>query len=319
MSRQNRSAISDPSFFSKITAGTGKTLSKEEDDELFFEKGKRNSGKLKFEGKDKIILVGEKGESDIHIDLGNARNIVRKLRDRHATDYINNLQGEVKEDFLSLHDLINVLHGTPAYKYIHDMIVSEFRCVEDNRYRIGTVGAFFCECQQPSDFPGNKSCSLGCLLGLKPKNTCKGYYPCQYTCLIYNGDGTFAILHRVTDVSQAYIFVNDQLSFRGLTFREVEKLEGLGISEVKIVKHSDGLSYQEVSSDFVPVRRLLVAGTSQKSNSNASIQSYGKSNGKSSLHIFVIILLFLLLLAAAYFIYIEYKDQGWLNGWFSGY
>jgi hypothetical protein len=137
--------------------------------------------------------------------------------------------------------------------------------------------------------------------------------------LIYNGDGTFAILHRVTDVSQAYIFVNDQLSFRGLTFREVEKLEGLGISEVKIVKHSDGLSYQEVSSDFVPVRRLLVAGTSQKSNSNASIQSYGKSNGKSSLHIFVIILLFLLLLAAAYFIYIEYKDQGWLNGWFSGY
>jgi len=304
MTKNKRSIILDSSHFRDIRVGKSSNFFFDEE-ESFYEKGRKKDSKVRFEGKDKIVLSGKKGEADIEIDLGSARKITRKLRDHHATDNISDLRGDIKEKFLSLHDLIEVLANTPAYRYLHEMITSEFRCADEHRYRIGTVGAYFCECQQPSDFPGNQSCSLGCLLGLHPEGGCKGYYPCEYTCVIYNGDQILSTVHRVMDNKQAYIFVNDKFHFSGLTNAEIAKLESMGIEEVKVVKHSDGLSYQEVSSDFISCHRLRIALPASKRNAKSS----GKTSRAYNDHrvtiagIVLVIILLIVLFGGGYYYY----------------
>ncbi len=267
MKKIRRSAM-DPSYFQEVGVGNVKYTSNEE--ESYYEKGKKSDPDIRFEG-DTLIVVGKKGENDMHIDLGGARKIVQTLRNDYAATHIKELRGDIKKKFVELHDMIEVLFGTSAYKHVHEMILSEFHCNNDHRFAIGTVGAYFCECQSSSNFPGNKTCSLGCLLGLHPEG-CEGTYPCEYTCIVYNGDETFSVLRRVTDVHQAYLFVNDKLHFSGLTAPEVKKLQNMGVEEVKVVKHSDGLSYQEVSSNFVRVDRLRVirSASPQKRSSAAS-------------------------------------------------
>lgn len=302
MTKSRRSLILDSSYFRDIRVGKVNNFFFDEE-ESFYDKGHKKDSKVRFEGKDKIILSGKKGEADIEIDLGNARNITRKLRDHHATDYIKDLRGDIKEKFLSLHDLIEVLSNTPAYKYLHEMITSEFRCVDEHRYRIGTVGAYFCECQQPNDFPGNKSCSLGCLLGIHPEGGCKGYYPCEYTCIIYNGDQSLTVVHRVIGTKQAYLFVNDKFNFRGLTNAEITKLEGMGIEEVKVVKHSEGLSYQEVSSDFIPCHHLRLSSPASNGNGGNGSFGYGYGNYGSAAAAILVILLLILLIGGGYYYY----------------
>lgn len=304
MTKSRRSLILDSSHFRDIRVGKASNFFFDEE-ETFYEKGRKKDPKVRFEGKDKIVLSGKKGEADIEIDLGNARKITRKLRDHHATDNISDLRGDVKEKFLSLHDLVEVLSNTPAYRYLHEMITSEFRCADEHRYRIGTVGAYFCECQQPSDFPGNQSCSLGCLLGLHPEGGCKGYYPCEYTCVIYNGDQSLTVVHRVMDTKQAYIFVNDKFNFYGLTNTEITKLESMGIEEVKVVKHSDGLSYQEISSDFIPCHNLRIAAAPVKrGNSNAKGDFAGHNNycGAAAAAVLIVLLL-IILIGGGYYYY----------------
>ena len=307
MTKSKRSVIWDSSHFRDIRVGKVNNFFFDEE-ETFYEKGHKKDSKVRFQGKDKIILSGKKGEADIEIDLGNARKITRKLRDHHATDYISDLRGDVKEKFLSLHDLIEVLSNTPAYSYLHEMITSEFHCAGEHRYRIGTIGAYFCECQQPSDFPGNQSCSLGCLLGLHPEGGCKGYYPCEYTCVIYNGDQSLNVVHRVMDTKQAYLFVNDKFTFRGLTRTEVTKLEGMGIEEVKVVKHSDGLSYQEVSSSFISCHRLLLAANARSENSGGRVSGFGHSDHSGAAAIIIVILLLILLIGGGFYLYKQNRE-----------
>ena len=137
------------------------------------------------------------------------------------------------------------------------MIRSEFGCNKEHSFKMGTVGAYFCECKSENTFPGNRSCSLGCLLGSKSIG-CDTDYPCEYTCISYNGDGNYSTVYEVEGVKQAYLFVNDKFKFDGIYPGEYKYFSNIGVEEVKIVKHSDGLSYQEITSNFIPVRNLIL-------------------------------------------------------------
>lgn len=299
MTKSKRPSM-DPSYFRKIRVGETHNFfyDSEKEEEVFYEKGKKKDSKVHFQGKDTLVIVGKEGETDMHIDMGSARRIVKNLHNHYATDYIKDLKDDVKKQFVTLHELIEAVSGTPAYEYLHEMITSEFRCADEHRFRIGTVGAYFCECQSSDDFPGNQSCSLGCLLGVHPEGGCKGYYPCEYTCVVYNGDETLNALHRVTDVDQAYLFVNDKFAFHGLTSSEVHQLQALGVNRVKVVKHSDGLSYQEVSADFIPVERLRLAHLYEPSTSVSHKKS---SNSGVAVAVIVIVILLLLIFGGWYY------------------
>jgi hypothetical protein len=256
MPKTRRSLITDPSFFKDIkgSQNTPNRNSFFQQEETFSDKGTDSS--VVFENEDVILLRGSSGEADIRIDLANARNMIRDLRDNWATSLVKDLTGPAKENFLSLVELAQVLQQTPAYSYLHELITREFNCESERRYRINTVGAYFCECQQSTNFPGNNACSLGCLTGLQPEEGCRGFYPCDHACLVYNGQDSFTMLNSDMDRKQCYLFVSDQIDFQGLSSGEVQSIRDMGVESVKIVKHSEGLSYQEISSDFVNVERL---------------------------------------------------------------
>ena len=272
MRKNERNGV-DPSYFCELEAEGGDVVENEE----FYEKGKKrksDDGDIHMENDDVLVLPGERGESDMHVDMASARKIVKDLHENYANVAVKTLSGESKRQFLTLHEVIEALKGTEAHKYIHDMIISEFQCNHDHHFKIGTVGAYFCECKSDNTFPGNKSCSLGCLLGME-NGGCKTEYPCEYTCISYNGDGGYSTLYEVEGVAKAYLFVNDKFTFEGIYPGEYKYFRKLGIEEVKIVKHSDGLSYQEITSDFVPVRNLILQGNSvnnvEEVESNAAV------------------------------------------------
>lgn len=276
--KKSRHSKMDPSFFTDIRVGdeTINPLPSESEqsstpEEEFYKKGK--DSEIRWVNDDTLVLAGDKGESDIHIDLGGAKNIVKKLRDNYLEVKIKDLNGETKKKFTELHELLEVLRETSAYEHLHNMIIKEFKCKKNKSYQIGTVGAYFCGCHSENKFPGNKSCSLNCLLGMHPEG-CNGYYPCEYTCLIYNGDETFSILHKSENHKQAYVFVNHNFLFVGFTPIEVKRLKTLGIDQVKIVQHSEGLSYQEVSSDFIKVDDLRVVMSVNKGINYTQPKSY---------------------------------------------
>jgi len=248
----------DPSYF--CTEDSQEIENNSEEKEEFYEKGGKVDLPIKevhLTNEDILVLPGEKGESDVHVDIGSARKIVKDLHNNYAEYEIKNLSGESKKQFLTLHEVIEALRGTQAYEYIRDMIRSEFGCEQDHRFKMGTVGSYFCECKSENNFPGNRSCSLGCLLGLKSIG-CDTDYPCEYTCISYNGDGNYSTIYKADGVKQAYLFVNDKFKFEGLYPGEYKYFSKIGVEEVKIVKHSDGLSYQEITSDFIPVRNLIL-------------------------------------------------------------
>lgn len=309
MSSGRRNGV-DPSYFcedneiedaeiedTEIEDGNG-------DQEEFYEKGSKHrvSHEVHMTGDDVLVLPGEKGESDIHVDIGSARKIVRDLHDNYANSAVKSLSGEAKKQFLTLHEVIEALKGTDAQKYIRDMIISEFRCNHDHHFKIGTVGAYFCKCKGENNFPGNQSCSLGCLLG-SDGMTCESDYPCEYTCISYNGDGGYSTLYEVEDAKQAYLFVNDKFKFEGVHSGEYKYFEKLGIEEVKIVKHSDGLSYQEITSDFIPVRNLILQG-------NLAVQTEGEAEESNATIAVIVIILLILLFAGAGGWYYYKKGEG---------
>lgn len=298
MKRRRRSGI-DPTYFQNIRVGNVEIVEEQDKEEIFYEKGK--STKVKIVDDDTMILLGGEGEENAEINIGGARKIVRELRDKYAEVPTKDLTKDMKKKFKKVHELLSMLRDTPAYEYLHKMVVEEFHCKNDHHYRIGTVGAYFCECQAHSDFPGNKSCSLGCLLGMHPEGGCDGYYPCEYTCLIYNGDETFGVLNIAKDVNQAYVFVNHTFHFMGFTLNEVKSLRNMGVKEVKVVKHSEGLSYQEVSVDFVPVDKLCLVRTS----SNGT-----KSSELSYATILLIIIVIIVIIALIYGGWYYYKNGG---------
>lgn len=71
-----------------------------EEKEEFYEKGGKEDLSLKevyLTEEDILVLPGEKGESDIHVDIGSARKIVKDLHDNYAEYNIKNLSGECKK------------------------------------------------------------------------------------------------------------------------------------------------------------------------------------------------------------------------------
>lgn len=293
MDNRRRNGV-DPSYFCVEDVET-KDVNIEDNNnqEEFYDKGVKKlhtSNEVHMTDGDVLILPGEKGESDIHVDIGSARKIVRYLHDKYANSTVKSLSGEAKKRFLTLHEVIEALKGTDAQIYIRDMIISEFKCNHDHHFKIGTVGAYFCKCKGESNFPGNQSCSLGCLLG-SDGMTCENDRPCEYTCISYNGDGVYSNLYEVKDVKQAYLFVNDKFKFEGIHPGEYKYFEKLGIEEIKIVKHSDGLSYQEITSDFVPVRNLIL-------QNNLAAQTNGEVIEESSVTIAIIVIIVLIILFA---------------------
>jgi len=263
--RSDRRSEVDPSYFCNEEVDEIDEIDEvqeveEGEEEEFYEKGSKSrhsSKEVHLTSDDVLVLPGERGENDIHVDIGSARKIVKELHDNYVNTSVKNLSGEAKKQFLTLHEVIEALRGTAAYEYISDMIRSEFGCNHDHHFKMGTVGAYFCECKSENNFPGNKSCSLGCLLGSKGLG-CQTDYPCEYTCISYNGDGGYSTLYEVDGVKQAYLFINDKFKFEGIYPGEYKHFSKLGVEEVKIVKHSDGLSYQEITSDFIPVRNLIL-------------------------------------------------------------
>lgn len=293
MDNRRRNGV-DPSYFC-VEDVESKDVNIEDNNnqEEFYDKGVKKlhtSNEVRMTDDDVLILPGEKGESDIHVDIGSARKIVRYLHDKYANSTVKSLSGEAKKQFLTLHEVIEALKGTDAQKYIRDMIISEFKCNHGHHFKIGTVGAYFCKCKGESSFPGNQSCSLGCLLG-SDGMTCENDRPCEYTCISYNGDGVYSNLYEVKDVKQAYLFVNDKFKFEGIHPGEYKYFEKLGIEEIKIVKHSDGLSYQEITSDFVPVRNLIL-------QNNLAAQTNGEVIEESSVTIAIIVIIVLIILFA---------------------
>lgn len=263
-------------------------------EEVFYEKG--HNSKVECDG-DTIIIYGTQGESDIHIDLAGAKKIVRKLKDKYDTTPIKDLPPSTKKKFEELHELLDAFENTPAYEHIYNMIHEEYKCVRDKHYDMGTVGAYFCECQNSTDFPGTKSCSLGCLLGMHPEGGCDGFYPCEYGCYIYNGDETFTCVNSVKTSEEGYIFVNDKYMFLGFTSREIKHLKGDNIKRVKIVKHSNGLKYQEISSDFVDVDNLRLVKSTSETYKLSSTQN------KNTLMIIIIIVIIAILIFGLWCLY----------------
>jgi len=111
------------------------------------------------------------------------------------------------------------------------------------------------------------------------------------------------VVHRVIGTKQAYLFVNDKFNFRGLTNAEITKLEGMGIEEVKVVKHSEGLSYQEVSSDFIPCHHLRLSSPASNGNGGNGSFGYGYGNYGSAAAAILVILLLILLIGGGYYYY----------------
>jgi hypothetical protein len=309
MPKTRRSLITDPSLFKdiKVSQSTANTNSFFQQEEVFFDKG-GDSGVV-FENEDVILLRGSSGESDIRIDLANARKMIQDLRDNWATSLVKDLSGTAKENFLSLVELAQVLHQTPAYSYLHELITKEFGCDSERRYRINTVGAYFCECQQSTNFPGNNACSLGCLTGLQPEEGCRGFYPCDHACLVYNGHNSFTMLNGDMDRKQCYLFVSDQIDFQGLSSQEVQSIRDMGVESVKIVKHSEGLSYQEISSDFVNVERLShrpdPAPQVYTGHPSSPCEKSHPRDNQGDLLLLVVLILIILLLCGGYYVYMR--------------
>jgi hypothetical protein len=257
--------------------------------------------KIRYQGKDALILVGQNNEADIRIDLKDARRYVQRLRDEYATERIYELDAEGKKAYESIKHLVEALHGTAAYQPLHDIIQEEFQCAEEHRYRLGTVGAYFCECGFTKDFPGNPNCSLGCLAGL---NRNLGDKPCGYTCLTYVGNGNLSLLQSVQGSKDAYLFVDDAFDFRGLRDVEINQLQSLGIQRVKIIRHSEGSSYHEMSH-FNDIHRLHIgyqkpASTSGTKTCKGRSSSSGYAAG---------LLLFLLILFVLVVLWLWYKQR----------
>lgn len=290
MSRKRRVGL-DPSYFCADENDCEDCTKKVEHtvEEEFYEKGSQDSEPY-MNNHDVLVIPGGKGESNIHVDIASARKIVRELHENWAHSAITSLSDEAKKQFLTLHEVIEALKDTDARKFIRDMIVEEFKCEENPHFKLGTVGAYFCECKGENNFPGNKSCSLSCLLGSVGMK-CQNDYPCEYTCISYNGDGSYSTLYQVDSVKQAYLFVNDKFKFEGIQPGEFKYFAKLGVDEVKIVKHSEGLSYQEITSDFIPIRNLIVNGTFSLEDNEAVIDD-------SNVTVAVIVVLILILLFA---------------------
>ena len=89
--------------------------------------------------------------------------------------------------------------------------------------------------------------------------------------------------------------------FLGLTPKEIKGLKNLGVEEVKVVKHSEGLSYQEVSADFIPVENLRLVRSP-----STSVEVSQTSYAGILLVIVVIIVLIALIFGAWYY----YKKGG---------
>lgn len=258
---------------------------------------------IRYEDENTLVIIGQGGDDDININLKDTRGYVRQLRDNYATEYIHELEKKGKKSFEAVKNLVEALRETPAYEAIHDIIQDEFKCMEDSRYRLGTVGAYFCECGMSKDFPGNPNCSLGCLSGL---NRNIGDKLCEYNCLAYIGDGTLSLLQSVEGCKEAYLFVDESLEFRGLRDVEIDQLRSMNITHVKIVFHSEGSSYQTITN-FKEIHQLHIH---RNTPNQGSKKKSGSSRDSPAIAGLLILILLIIILIALWFWYKNKGDGG---------
>jgi hypothetical protein len=328
--RMKKRTLVNPSYFCPIIKEESETSM----DGEFYAKGgskhKNHSKHVRYHGKDTLVILGKNGEDDAQINLRDTRKYIQELRDEYATELISELKGRGKEAFESIYQLVQALKDSPAYEAIHDIIQKEFKCVEEHRYKIGTVGSFFCECKNSHDFPGNPNCSLGCLFGLKE---CGESGPCEHTCLSYLGDGSISLLQKVQGETSAYLFISSDLTFVGLRDVEIDQLKRLGITHVKIIRHTDGSDYKEVTTSFVPIHKLHTSSVQrvqprrqslvQNRYANALLNSYNQRNHNPTYGLGIVLLVIIVIVAIIIVIFVyqvryshsSYELFGFGNEW----
>lgn len=322
----------DPTYFCQIYDETA-----DYNEDEMYSKGKHHNQKekhqnysdddesqyIRYKGKNTLVIIGRNGDSDIHINLKDTREYVKELRDNYAEMMISQLEGRGKEAYEAVYNLVQALKKTPAYKPIYKIIQEEFQCVQDHHYKLGTIGAYFCECKNADDFPGNPNCSLGCLFGL---NLCgEKHPPCEYTCLVYIGDGTISLLQKVESSSdEAYLFVNENTKFIGLKDVEIDQLKLLKIGKVKVVQHKNGSDYKEITKDFIPIHKLH-SPPSSSGQSNAIVNrkkskitrfsdlAYINRHSNHGLTIVIVILIFILVLLIVGYVHAKYTGKDYIG------
>jgi hypothetical protein len=290
MSNHRRTEISS-NLFRNLTTENGRPLKAFHDAQQIFTKGPNDEYQKKKDnnGNDVVILKGYGGSSDdVSINLNNIEATLNRLKENQAQP-IRNLKGDLDNDFKNIIQIIRILFSTAAYDYVHEIIVRVFCDVKT--VTPGTIGAYFAGCLVRTNFPGNPGCSAVCAGAVPPEQGTKGFEFCEKYAIIYDSDGTLISLNDLEDKEEAYIYISNSINFEGFTSEEIKQLSNLGIKRVKLVRYSpDGLSYQEVSSNFIDVNSLPVKNNSNNNNDTCS------SNTGSTLLILLLPLLLLLLI-----------------------
>ena len=252
-----------------------------------------------------LVSKGPGDSEEININLDDIRSRLQRLRSV-AEAPIKSLTGTNLDDFRAMVRYTHLLHGTGAYKILHD----EFRHTFGNVSPIlpGTVGAYFAGCLIKTSFSEMPGCSVICA-GSAPlptgetnpatnpttnpanpeanpvanpsDNACgptEGGSFCQYSVVwgLYDGQRyEFTTLHDTENKDDTIVFVNSSKpNFIGFNDDEKELLRKFGAKRINVIRYSpDSKHYHELLGGFVdlnsvPSRVDVISNYQEMSSSN---------------------------------------------------
>jgi len=245
---------------------------------------------------DAIVLKGIHPDGEVTIDMRRVRECLHNLKNNRRMR-ISDLHDHLLHDFRHITQIVQAANGTQAYGAIYQHIREVFGELETKTVEVATIDAYFNGCVLRTSFNGPPSCSAICAGAIPPHPDVPGWEQCQHLVLIYD-NGNFITSNNVGNKSKAYIFIADNLQFKGFNDAEIKKLQAMGVQEVKIVRYSDGSSYSEEMNDFVPLNKVATnpSSTSSGSSSSSDPSSTSSNSGWGIAIIIIIVIVVLILL-----------------------
>jgi len=237
-------------------------------------------------GNNVIIISDEK--DNFEINTTKIQKSLKELR-KHEKVPIKDLPQEILTEFNHVNNVISILHKTPAYGILYNMILTEFNGVVPQS--VGTVGAYFVGCTTSTNFKGTPACAAVCAGNLAPNS--EKWATCDKLSISYDCDtGKFSTMNLHEDKREAYIFAPID-KFKGFTKQELQSLKDFGVERIKIVRYSSASNYSEETSEFVEISKMKSTQQTVGSSSGSTAAAWG-------VFFVILIIIFLLLLWVAY-------------------
>lgn len=291
-------------------AGTGPEQPIVENKKLYL-KGGQTLVERKVDSQGRSIIsvqgISDDPSKSLELNLDDITTTLTELKVNQAR-FIKALDENLKGKFETIVNIINALYETPAYDFIHERIAKVFSDIKIATP--GTVGAYFTGCMLSTNFNGNPGCSAVCASGVPPPKSASTWPFCDKLTILYDSDRVFHTLNTVNNASEAFVFMPDNLPFKGFTQAEASQLRALGITKVKLTRYaSNGTQYQDIINDFVDLNQTVLQENGTKSNDPEPKSTNPKSTDSTATNAAVVILIILLILLILAIIWQVYQRR----------